>query len=217
MGGDDPYSASKGCAELIFRSYYESYFKGKESARISSVRAGNVIGGGDWADARIVPDCVRAWSEEKEVLIRNPGSTRPWRHVLEPLSGYLWVGANLFEKEDLNGESFNFGPDSKTNKTVSELIGKFNDHWKSAKYRTGKSESDKKESNLLRLCCDKALNLLNWHAALSFDETVRYTAEWYQAFYEGRKNMFEFTKSQIQSYMETSFQQDLAWVKGRLV
>ncbi len=217
LGGDDPYSASKGCAELIFRSYTKSFFNLKDKPGICSVRAGNVIGGGDWADARIVPDCVRAWAEDSEVIIRSPQATRPWQHVLEPLSGYLWVGANLYNSDNIKGESFNFGPDSKVNQSVEELIVKFNQYWKDLKWKTGKSNNSKKESNLLKLSCDKSLNVLNWHAALTFEETVRYTAEWYKSYYKEHKDMYKCSIDQINDYIKISYAQNLSWAKGELL
>ena len=121
MGGPDPYSASKGAAEIAIRSYVKSYFSSKENTvSIASARAGNVIGGGDWAENRIVPDCVQSWSENEKVQLRNPYSTRPWQHVLEPLGGYLTLGAALSQNVDLHGEAFNFGPQAQQNHSVLE-------------------------------------------------------------------------------------------------
>ena len=130
MGGKDIYSGSKGAAELIFKSYYHSFFKSEESSvRLAVARAGNVIGGGDWAQDRIVVDCVEAWSEPKSVEIRSPGATRPWQHVLEPLSGYLNLGQALYNDRGLNGESFNFGPRAEQNHTVVELLKDLSEYW----------------------------------------------------------------------------------------
>ena len=130
MGGKDIYSGSKGAAELIFKSYYHSFFKSEESSvRLAVARAGNVIGGGDWAQDRIVVDCVEAWNEPKSVEIRSPGATRPWQHVLEPLSGYLNLGQALYNDKGLNGESFNFGPRAEQNHTVVELLKDLSEYW----------------------------------------------------------------------------------------
>ena len=122
LGGQDIYNGSKASAEIVFYYYFNSFFKNLPNIRLSTVRAGNVIGGGDWAKFRIVPDCVKAWKDNKSVIIRNPNSTRPWQHVLEPLSGYLHLASRLKSNEILNGQSFNFGPLSMNNKTVKELL-----------------------------------------------------------------------------------------------
>jgi CDP-glucose 4,6-dehydratase len=216
LGGEDPYSASKACAEIACHSYIKSFFQKKNSPRVSTARAGNVIGGGDWADARIVPDCVRAWADGKGACIRNPEATRPWQHVLEPLSGYLWLGANLFKSARLHGEAFNFGPDQKVDKPVAELIKAFIAYWGDAAWKRAKSETGKRESMLLKLACDKALRLLDWHAALSFEETVKMTADWYKRFYRGKKDMYSFTINQIEEYTRLAEKQKLAWVKAKL-
>lgn len=217
LGGIDPYSASKACAEIAFKSYYESFFRNfKNRERLASARAGNVIGGGDWAADRIVPDCVREWARNRRVSVRNPLSTRPWQHVLEPLSGYLWLGAHLVHSDSVNGQSFNFGPGKNVNKTVAELIKLFAEFWDNGKWnhvRTGKSV---KESALLKLSCEKALNLLRWRAALRFDETVRLTAEWYKAYYSGFADMYAISLKQMDKYIGIAGKRKLAWVLGKL-
>ncbi|MBI5050052.1 MAG: CDP-glucose 4,6-dehydratase [Nitrospirae bacterium] len=213
LGGDDPYSASKAGAEIVCNSYIKSFFREDDSPRVATTRAGNVIGGGDWADARIIPDCVKAWSEGKEVIIRSPTATRPWQHVLGPLSGYLWLGANLFSSGRCHGEAFNFGPDPKINKSVSELLETFISYWGNAEWRNEQADAGKKESKLLKLSCDKALHELNWHPVLTFDETVRLTAEWYKVYYSGNKDMYDFSVSQIQYYIDMAMKQNLSWAK----
>ena len=214
LGGNDPYSASKACAEIACHAYNESFFSTGKSSKISTVRAGNVIGGGDWALDRIVPDCVRAFSKGEKVEIRSPEATRPWQHVLEPLSGYLWVGANLLlNNEEINGESFNFGPSSETKKSVEEVIKEFIKTWKDGRFFIAdKNKGEKKESTLLKLNCDKALHYLNWHALLSFEKTVKMTAEWYKAFYGGKK-MYDFTVKQIDEYTDLARKRGLDWTK----
>lgn len=215
LGGDDPYSASKACAEIACHSYIKSFFSSQDSPKASTARAGNVIGGGDWAKDRIVPDCVRAFSKGEKVEIRSPSATRPWQHVLEPLSGYLWLGANLLQdNERVTGESFNYGPLSDVNRTVEELIKEFTRSWRDGKWSVSSvSGNEKKESTLLKLNCDKALHYLKWHAILSFEETVKITANWYKTFYEGQEDMYRFTIKQIEEYKNLALKRELAWAK----
>jgi CDP-glucose 4,6-dehydratase len=215
LGGDDPYSASKGCAELVAHSYFVSFFK--DGPACATTRAGNVIGGGDWAQDRIVPDCARAWSEGRAARIRSPHATRPWQHVLEPLSGYLWLGARLISEargaRTLSGEAYNFGPAGDTDKTVSEVVDALAPHWpgfRSEMDRTG--EPGMRESTLLKLCCDKALACLGWKATLDFEECIRYTAEWYRAYYaQDRPDMRAFTLGQIAAYSTAAEARGLPW------
>ena len=209
LGGSDPYSASKACAEIAASAYARSFKS--EFPRVSTARAGNVIGGGDWAESRIIPDCVRAWSVGREAIVRNPASTRPWQHVLEPLSGYLWLGANLLCSARFHGEAFNFGPDQKVNKSVSELIELFLSSWGRAGWGHERAEAGGKECKLLKLSCDKSLHELNWRAVLSFEETVRLTAEWYRSYYSGAEDMYEVTAGQIERYVGEAARQGLTW------
>ena len=220
LGGHDPYSASKSCAEIIAHSYFTSFFQ-NDGPACATTRAGNVIGGGDWAADRIVPDCARAWSAGKPVQIRSPWATRPWQHVLEPLSGYLWLGAQLLdgvtEPFPLRGEAYNFGPAADVNNTVAEVVDALALHWKgftSEMDRAG--QAGMKECTLLKLCCDKALAHLQWKATLNFEETIRYTAKWYRAFYTpgGTPNMFDFTLGQIAAYATAAENRGLAWVQS---
>lgn len=214
LGGDDPYSASKACVEIVCNSYIKSFFSKESAPKVSTTRAGNVIGGGDWAADRIIPDCVRAFSNGERLEIRNPGATRPWQHVLEPLSGYLWLGANLPRNNTLVGESFNFGPLSDVNRTVKELIGEFSNLWGDVQWYTPENNNpEKKESTLLKLNCDKALHYLEWHAVLSFKETVRLTAEWYKTYYSEKKEMYDFSIEQINEYVSLAVKQELKWTR----
>ncbi len=215
LGGEDPYSASKACAEIACHSYIKSFFSSQDSPKVSTVRAGNVIGGGDWAKDRIVPDCVRAFSKGEKVEIRSPNATRPWQHVLEPLSGYLWLGANLLQdNERVTGESFNFGPLSDTSKSVEGLIKEFTEMWGDGKwYESDKGNKDKKESNLLKLNCDKALQILKWHIVFSFEENLRFTTNWYKTFYTKEKDMYRFTTKQIEEYTDLARKRGLIWAK----
>ncbi|NQV15317.1 CDP-glucose 4,6-dehydratase [bacterium] len=215
LGGDDPYSASKGCAEIAINSYCQCYFNREKQVNVASTRAGNVIGGGDWAEDRIVPDCMRAWSEGKEVSVRNPRATRPWQHVLEPLSGYLWLGVLLGNNELKTGESFNFGPKTDVIQPVGILIDIFKKYWDKAQWKMKGDDSIKKESGLLKLCCDKALSSLNWQAILSFEETVEFTALWYKEFFKNGENMLEFSTKQIEQYCSLAKDRGMQWAKSR--
>ena len=202
LGGPDPYSASKGAAELAIRSYVKSYFSGDDNTiRIASARAGNVIGGGDWAENRIVPDCVQSWSKNEIVELRNPHSTRPWQHVLEPLGGYLQLGALLSQNHRLHGEAFNFGPQAQQNHSVLELVQQMSRSWSEVRWAECEPQpSQFYESGLLKLNCDKALHFLNWHAVLDFEETVGLTADWYRAFYADPSTIQDVTHNQINDY-----------------
>jgi CDP-glucose 4,6-dehydratase len=205
LGGKDPYSASKGMAELAIRCYVESFFKTNQTnISVGIVRAGNVIGGGDWASHRIVPDCMKAWSINKIVDIRSPLSTRPWQHVLEPLSGYLLLAESLANKNSMSGEAYNFGPAATQNKPVSEIIDEMAKYWQNVSWNdVSKSENHVHEAGLLKLNCDKALHYLNWLPTLDFKETVRMTVEWYKEFYENKgSSMFEYSSTQIEEYLE---------------
>ena len=204
LGGPDPYSASKGAAEIAIRSYFKSYFKDPDNGiRIASARAGNVIGGGDWAESRIVPDCIKAWSQNERVELRNPASTRPWQHVLEPLGGYLVLASELSKNDDIHGEAFNFGPPAHQNHNVLSLVEEMSLHWNQVKWEKPKEAKDAfYESGLLKLNCDKALHLLNWQAVLSFSETVKLTTEWYMNFYKNPEIISTVTNSQINEYQK---------------
>jgi CDP-glucose 4,6-dehydratase len=206
MGGPDPYSASKGAAELAIRSHIKSFFpKGETQVRIASARAGNVIGGGDWAVDRIVPDCVKAWSQKQTVILRNPHSTRPWQHVLEPLGGYLTLAAALFERPELHGESFNFGPPSDQTQSVLELVQQMSKSWDQVRWEDIVNDNTGPyESGLLKLNCDKALHYLKWQASLNFDETVKLTADWYKSYYKKSDSISDITTDQIKKYMKHS-------------
>jgi CDP-glucose 4,6-dehydratase len=201
LGGPDPYSASKAAAELVIRSHIKSFLPKGGKIRIAIGRAGNVIGGGDWAASRIVPDCVRATAKGGRVEMRNPHSTRPWQHVLEPLSGYLKLAVALYQRPELHGEPFNFGPPANQNHKVLELVAEMSRHWPEVLWRdVSGNVSGPYESGLLKLNCDKALHVLKWRASMTFAETVRMTAEWYRAYYERPQSITEVTFAQIREY-----------------
>jgi CDP-glucose 4,6-dehydratase len=191
----------------------KSYFP-KESSkiRIASARAGNVIGGGDWAMDRIIPDCVKAWSASQIVQLRHPNATRPWQHVLEPLSGYLTLAVALSNQSDLHGEPFNFGPQAQQNHSVLELVKEMSEYWEQVHWNVEDlNESGPYESGLLKLNCDKALHHLHWHASMGLKDTVRFTAEWYRNFYQQPDSIAKTTHTQISDYMTLARQQGLVW------
>lgn len=213
LGGRDPYSGSKSCADLVAYSYFHSFLCDSPT-RVATTRAGNVIGGGDWADDRIVPDCMRAWSRGHAVVVRSLRATRPWQHVLEPLSGYLWLGARLLQKfEGINGEAFNFGPDAHLNKTVGELIAAMAARWPGARWQIPEEgETSGHEATLLKLSCDKVLFHLDWRAVLEFAETVAFTVDWYRNWHERRRDIYAYTVEQIESYCKLAQARGAPWI-----
>lgn len=215
MGGKDVYSGSKGAAELVFKSYFHSFFKSDASkVRLCVGRAGNVIGGGDWAKDRLVADCMRAWSVGKAVTIRSPGATRPWQHVLEPLSGYLCLAWQLNASQHLHGEAFNFGPNADQNHNVEELLLGLAKHWDfnepSEAYRCV-ADTHFSESTLLKLSCDKALAYLDWLPTLSYENTVAFTSQWYYEYYTNKVDMLEYTLKQINQYTAIAREKGMKW------
>lgn len=215
LGGDDPYSASKAGAELVSASFMKSYFHG-DAPRIATTRAGNVIGGGDWAPDRIVPDAMRAWLTGQTLEIRSPEATRPWQHVLEPLSGYLWLVAKLWDgAEDLRNEAFNFGPLAEVNHSVHDLLKEMSKFWPGVKWQAIQEPGSKnRESTLLKLNCDKALQTLGWHAVLSFEQTVRLTSEWYRRYFaDGAAGMLDLVRAQIKTYVSDAERKNLPWAR----
>jgi len=213
LGGKDCYSASKACAEIASRAYMESFFDTSEAPGIATARAGNVIGGGDWAVDRIIPDCVRAFSTGEALEIRSPSATRPWQHVLEPLSGYLCLAAALLSKgSGVAGESFNFGPSHEAERSVDQLIREFTQTWPGGRVEITPDGTDgKAEAKLLRLNCDKAESVLRWHKVLPFAQTVEMTASWYKAYYDGDADMFELSSRQIVEYTNQAAEGSLPW------
>ena len=247
MGGHDPYSASKGAAELVIASYRKSFFgRNAESAmrnaeiRLASARAGNVIGGGDWAKDRIVPDCIRAIRRGEPIPVRNKISTRPWQHVLEPLSGYLWLGACLaaenleigklkaeMEEQETSADptfstlvsgvwslasSFNFGPALTSNRTVAELVQELLKHTGGDWFDASDPHAHH-EASKLNLAIDKAFHLLGWQPVWNFEQTIATTAEWYLEQAMGR-NAHELTTQQITAYHTAASAKALAWGRG---
>ena len=205
LGGKDPYSNSKGCTELVASSFRQSYFtadaaSGKASpARLATVRAGNVIGGGDWSEDRLVPDIIRAILAGGTVEIRNPSATRPWQHVMEPLRGYIMLAERVFEGR--NDVEYNFGPDIDNERTVGELVDRLTTLFPSAKGRHATDKKHPKEAQFLRLDSSRAKAELDWHPVLGLEDTLKTTADWFIAWMDGA-DMQEVTLRQLRDYAE---------------
>ena len=201
LGGDDLYSASKASAEILIRAYYYSFLKNKHNIRIASTRAGNVIGGGDWANNRIIPDCIKSWSKNKSVFVRSPKSTRPWQHVLEALSGYLVFSEKLSKNEKLHGEVFNFGPSNGKNFSVLDVIKNMKRIWKKVDFKIVTQKNKLYyESRLLKLNSNKAKKILKWKCVLNFNETINLVSSWYKSFYEKTEKNENISINQIKLY-----------------
>ncbi len=201
MGGKDPYSGSKAAAENIIYSYMSSYFNNKNKKHLISVaRAGNVIGGGDWSEDRIIPDCVKSWSKGKIANIRNPNSTRPWQHVLEAVGGYLILAAKLSQNKNLHNQAFNFGPSKNNNFKVIELINNIKKNWKNIKYKIVKSKKKLFESKLLQLDSQKSIKLIKWRSVLNFEETTKLVSDWYKNYYLRNISAKDISLQQIKAY-----------------
>ena len=205
MGGYDPYSSSKGCGELITSSFRDSFFKNSNDKdydiSLASVRAGNVIGGGDWADNRIMPDIMRGILNKKIIKIRNPTAVRPWQHVLEPLRGYLELAEKLYNYKSEYTESWNFGPDDDDVKPVSWIVNKVVEMWgEDVQVDFDDDRLDyKHETSFLRLDCSKAKSKLKWNPKIKLEEGLKLTVNWYKQ-YEQTKELREFTENQIEEY-----------------
>lgn len=205
LGGYDPYSSSKACAELLVSAYRNSFFNPLEYSRhgvaLASVRAGNVIGGGDWAEARLVPDIIRAFLQKRPVIIRNPHSVRPWQHVLEPLRGYIALAESLCEAGTANGEAWNFGPEQSDAQPVEWIVRELANVWgEDARWELEETPQPHEAHNL-KLDWSKAEARLGWRPALRLKDALAMTADWYQAKLHGQ-NMHQFTMQQIRKYAE---------------
>jgi len=205
IGGHDPYSASKGCSELLTASYQNSFFKTK---LLASCRAGNVIGGGDWSEDRLVPDIIKAIQKEEEVVLRNPNATRPWQHVLEPLSGYLLVGQKLLEHQKESATAWNFGPNETGNISVENVLLNIQTFYPALSYKIETDEQNPHEANLLKLDCSKAHRYLQWKSVWNTQKTFEKTALWYKKFYElGQID----TINDIKVYVKDAKKERLIW------
>ncbi len=201
LGGKDPYSSSKACAEKIIFSYLNSFLRRKKNLKIAIARAGNVIGGGDWNESRLIPDCIKAWSKKEKVLIRNPSSTRPWQNVLDVLKGYMTLAIKLKKNSKLNGEAFNFGPRGNDNYSVLQIIKYLKSIWKMVDWKVHKSKKSFYESKLLKLNSNKAAKLLNWKCSLTTKESLHLTIDWYKRNLKSKKNTFFLSKSILDKYL----------------
>ena len=214
MGGYDPYSSSKGCADLLATSYRNSYFnineyKKTHNTLLATCRAGNVIGGGDWAKDRLITDIMISVSQGKKVSIRNPKATRPWEHVLEPLSGYLHIGQKLLEEKVEFAEAWNFGPSDEGSITVEQVVQNVKKHWDKIDYEINKDPNQLHEANLLKLDCSKAHILLKWKDVWDSDTTFEKTVKWYKAYYENNKELS--TQSDLENYIKDAKAKNIEW------
>jgi len=213
MGGHDPYSASKGCAELVTASYRKSFFPLEEYQKshqtlVASARAGNVIGGGDWGNNRLVPDIMRATSQNERVQIRNPQATRPWQHVLEPLSGYLLLGQQLLEGKRGFSEAWNFGPSYEGHRNVLAVVRELQKHWSNIDYKIKADEKKLHEANLLKLDCSKAYAKLKWKSVWDSSTTLTKTAQWFRAYFESSGVL---SGEQLTEYITDAKHKQISW------
>lgn len=213
LGGDDPYSASKAAMEILVASYRHSFFSrtsnlNSNSCLLGVARAGNVIGGGDWAKDRLIPDIVRGAINETITDIRAPNSTRPWQHVLEPLSGYLLLGQKLLEGKDFCAQAFNFGPAQSSCLPVIEVVEKFRNYWKKVEFRIDASEGGPAEAKLLRLNIEKAENELNWQPLWDVERAINKTSSWYRDFVEEKAVN---TEADLEEYISEAQHKKYVW------
>lgn len=226
MGGYDPYSASKGCAELVVNAYRRSFFDAQSPVALASARAGNVIGGGDWALDRIVPDCARSLARGEAIPVRNPHATRPWQHVLEPLSGYLLLAARLHaaltagtdaRRAPVNAcleSGYNFGPELDSNRPVGALVEELLKSWPGAWENKWRGDAPH-EASLLNLATDKAKHHLHWRPVWPFAETIAHTASWYRTAAGGASDsvLADLTRAQLAAYHAAARQLGIAWAR----
>jgi CDP-glucose 4,6-dehydratase len=207
LGGHDPYSASKAGAELVVASYRKAFFSTSESPLLASVRAGNVIGGGDWSEDRLIPDMVRAIKSKKTLEIRSPNATRPWQHVLESLSGYLLLGQNLLQGKQDFGQAWNFGPYRDGNRSVGDVLSSMKKEWPALDWKITRSPQPH-EANLLYLDSSKAHQHLKWEPVWSIDESITATAAWYRTFLEQNKVT---SSAQLADYIKKAQSAGVKW------
>jgi len=202
LGGHDPYSASKACAELIIQSYINSFLKDNKRLFISIARAGNVIGGGDWSADRLIPDCIRSIQKKRKLKVRFAKSTRPWQHVLEAIFGYMILAIKQKNDNKINGNAFNFGPNNKSSLSVIGLVKEFKKKWPILNWQIVKSKKKIFESGLLKLNSDKALRILNWKCLMNANQTIILLVNWYKFFFEKKRktSMYDYSINQIKFY-----------------
>ena len=217
LGGNDPYSASKGAAEIITNSFRNSFFntekKHDKNTGIASVRAGNVIGGGDWARDRIIPDCITALITDKKIRVRNPSSIRPWQFVLEPISGILWLCSKLYTNPKTYSEAWNFGPNQMNKITVEKIVQNIIKIWNKGDWIDVSKESKDQsiESSSLLLDSTNALNSLEWKTIYSFETAINETISWYKSYYDNGASMRELSINQIEQYSKKANQMNITW------
>lgn len=199
LGGHDPYSASKAGAEIVFSAYMDSFLKERKEFGAASVRAGNVIGGGDWALDRIVPDCIKALQAGQPIKVRSPDSIRPWQHVLEPVSGYLLLAAKIYSDSKKYSGSWNFGPRDESIRTVYDLVKRIVKFWDKERFQIDIQQENFYETKLLRLNCDKAYQILNWQPCWDFNRAVDETTYWYKKV-GFNQSALQISKQQIKNY-----------------
>jgi CDP-glucose 4,6-dehydratase len=215
MGGYDPYSASKGCAELATASWRYSFFHPDQYGNtlrtlLASVRAGIVIGGGDWSEDRLVPDIVRAVEAGRPMIIRNPEATRPWQHVLDPLSGYLLLGQRLLEGKKEFAQAWNFGPSDEDSLPAAEVVRRIKSHWDAFEYVLQPKAEQPHEAGLLKLDCAKARTLLKWRPVWDSAKTFEKTAEWYKEYYANKRVR---TQEDLDAYIQAARDKGLCWTR----
>lgn len=215
LGGYDPYSSSKACAEILISSYRNSYMNSdafeKHGKAIASVRAGNVIGGGDWSSNRIVPDCIRSLMEDEDIVVRNPSAVRPWQFVLEPLGGYLLLASKLYNEGSKYSSAWNFGPGEEMNIQVRHIVDKIIKFYGKGNWIDASNPNSLHEANLLTLDCTKSRKYLEWKPVLNFDETIKMTVDWYKKF--KNENMYSFCIEQIENYVQKAADKGLSWAR----
>jgi CDP-glucose 4,6-dehydratase len=208
LGGYDPYSASKACAEMVVSSFRSSFQRNGSKPLLATARAGNVIGGGDWSEDRLIPDLIRNIKSDHSLAIRSPNATRPWQHVLESLSGYLLLGKNLLSGIEHFASPWNFGPDPDGNRSVAEVLGKLNRFWSEVKWHTT-LDPQPHEANLLYLDSAKARALLRWQPVWDLDQTLEKTVDWYRAW---MTNKHVITREQLAGYLTSAQNMQIEWI-----
>lgn len=201
LGGHDPYSASKAAAEIVYSSYVDSFFRQRENFGIATVRSGNVIGGGDFSEDRIFPDCIRALESGKPITLRNPSSTRPWQHVLDPIYAYMLLAEKIYNEPKTFSGAWNFGPLMSSFRTVKDLAQTVLEHWGTGQIVTSEDPNALHENKFLHLNCDKAHSLLNWQPRWNFAKAIEHTTAWYKNASASEKAL-EMTRKQIAFFME---------------
>ena len=209
LGGSDPYSGSKGAAELVIKSYVKSFFS-NNNVRIGVGRAGNVIGGGDWAKNRIIPDAIKSIKNKEKLIIRSPNATRPWQHVLEPLSGYLSLAIDLKYSKKNNGQAFNFGPSFNSDYTVNDVLFELKKKLLQLEWNIEQTEKFK-ESTLLKLDCKKALQQLSWTSTMDFNQTISFTSDWYLEYLNDTNNTRDLSVNQILEFCKLAKTKKIKW------